>query len=560
MKVENRVQSKKSFLRDSDISASEFDSTLHTSGGDGEILPTLTTSNSESPEGMSECLSTVECGAELNSFASIGRPVDNGAARLGLSPYLKLCFYFASKIVHNKVIPLVLGITSAIAVSSYLFVTTEQTENSLSRHQAEAEMQDYAENYEAARNSWCQAIADAHHLNFKDKLIADLHLRAARSELNLLYNKADSHQAMRRDGLKSAESDLKAALRTYNKIPNTKSEQAVVLEHLCFVLKLLVKEGSPYIASDPQSYMSYHAEEDVDRELKAGLVELESSISDFGLAHLRKYLRSTHKTEEVTNHLAEKIATVDKHDSKALLRIISLLYEVMYYNEDYMDALRYQTETLDYVREIYLKSVPSHTFDVSDAAMPVHGAIIEYLKLLGRTQDEGIRAKLKAKRAEAFNADFTASQKSEISDYIDCLKRKIAMRQDLFGQTKGHAQIEDLNDLGFAYALQNDFESAEKCFTSMKMAASQPYQVARADLCFAELHRQQGKFDLALSEYRRNLRHGILPGWIQILKTNLVAGRTGEAKFAMGKVLEASEKGGAYCTSSGTGDLDLVME
>lgn len=471
---------------------------------------------------------------------------------------------FAVKLAHNKLIAPALGIVAALVVSAYLFIQTQQAENSLAQHKAGAELQDYAENHEAASKLWHQAIDDAKRLNFKERLTADLYLQAARSEINSFY---DSNLQLKSPPLDlcRAASDSKYALRIFRHIPDTRAEQIAASGDLSVALNKLITQGSPYIASAPHYDEDNHEANGDDKDLKAGLFELETSMPDLGRAAITKYLRRTHDVHDITMRIAGKIATTKEDDSKTLLQLIFLVCEVIYYNDTDTDGLRYQFEMLEHLYSLYSRSSGFRILKLQDPSTPAHCAIIEYTRRLGEVDDESIRAKLMIRKAEAYKTDLTLAQQNDVNEDIDCLEKLIALKVEVFGRERAEI-FSELKSLGIAYGIKNDFKNAERCFKQIESSAPTPYENAQAQLCLADMHSQQGRFDVALKEYRELLTRkgsGIqsFKNWFWIAKTNFIAGRFKEGKAALKKGFDEYPKfGSTGFIYGGGGEIDLLME
>lgn len=470
---------------------------------------------------------------------------------------------FAVKLAHNKLIAPILGMTAAIAVSAYLFVQTQQAESILEQHKAAAELQDYASKAEAASKLWHQAIDDAQRLNFREKVKADLYLRAARAEINSAFDRDSLTTRPRSDLLRAAESDSSCALRIFRHIPDTRAEQIVASGDLINALNELIKQGSPYVARDPAAVTQNDNTDSDDKDLKARLFELETSMPNLGRAALTSYLRRTHNVHDLTMRIAEKIATTKEDDSKTLLQLIFLLCEVIYYNDNDNDGLRYQFEMLDHLYALYSSSPGFRTLNLDDHSTPTHCAIIEYTRRLGEVNDESIRSKLMIKRAEAYKTDLTLAQQNDVNEDIDCLEKLIALKVAVFGSE--HADIcSDLKNLGIAYGIKDDFRNAERCFKQIESSQPAPYRNSEAQICLAEMHSQQGRFDSALKGYSELLTRknsGIPPYeiWFRIAKTNFIAGRFKEGKVALKKGFDTYPNFG--CTAYGCkGGVDLLLE
>lgn len=485
----------------------------------------------------------------------------------------------ATDIIRVKSIPVALGLLTAISIGANSYSQLKRTEDALQLHRDSAELFDYSHQDANASKMWHQAINDSTRLNYREKLTADLYVRAAKSEqraaIAVAYGQtrwknlpgSEAKLNTEEQSYKSQqEADLKSALRIYSRIPDTKAEQLVVLNDLRLILGQHVdqadwylNDGSAYVAENRQQQMA----DTEDPDLEEGLAKLDKGQQDLGLSCFQRYLSRTHDSIRLANPVIKQIIATNKHDYKKQQLLIPVMHEVIYYCQNIQD-LRCEFEWLNFVLSSLMDPDDYHDrLNLADSTRTIHGAIVEYLRCLGLKEDKIVRAKLIAKLLEAKRTDLNPQQQSNIDDYLDCLRRIQKLRTDAFGPNDLSTQY-TTKDLGVTSGINCDFENAEHLLSSLTTSAAinGPFD---ARLSLADLYTKEGKFNLALSTYnqvfqkvkKEHLSTQFM--WWRIARTNLLAGRLKPAIEAINHANnESTPDRFGSCQSSV--DSSLLME
>ncbi|HEY9730782.1 MAG TPA: hypothetical protein V6C89_02650 [Drouetiella sp.] len=486
----------------------------------------------------------------------------------------------AQEIVIHKSFPLIMGIVIASTLAGRAYFEMTRNEDNLQKHRAAAELLDYAQKPETACLMWHKAIEDAKNLNFKEKLTADMYAKAARSERQYTRDVWEKFPVLRSERAEvqrtraivkayyqKEEDDLKAALKLYERIPDTRAEQLIALEHLQQRLENKLKEIPPglnYTAAftprNKQGDFFFEDPTSSNKDLIQGLKDLLSSKSDSGLASFQRYLRQERDSRQLHASVLDKVYATKKNDYKTLQLLIPIVHELIYYNQD-IYTLRDEYECLDYILSSFMNPTNfNDRLNLAESSKTTHGQIIEYMRCLGIQNDENIRSKLIAKIVEARKTDLTAEEQTKIADYVDCVKKTRTISLEAFG--KGHRTTQVATEiLGFEEAVKGNFAEAEALLNPIQsQLTSDNFDEATTIYDIAEVYASQGKFDLALATYKRGQkldqqrmpRDGI---WQAIARINLVAGHIEEADKAIAQLNNESTLYGSSLSGSGVDSL-----
>ncbi len=485
------------------------------------------------------------------------------------------------RLLYSRTIPLTLGAMLAATVALHQLSETKHTENALQQNREAAELHDYANEPGLASRFWHRAIVDAKRLNSRERLVADMYLRASKSERNaaarIWEQFKPSERVKRRHNadlmsqqqayLLEAQNDLQAAEKIYYKIPDTKAERLVTLNDLHDLLDDLEDKRGPYLMDEPQPRLDESPREVQDHDLNSGLKQLDESKSDLGLAAFQRYLRRSHEPSgELTERVIEKIDKTARTDYKTLQLLVPILHELIYYAADDTEAddLHLKFDWLNYTLSAYMDPSNYHDrLNLADSTKTLHGAIIEYSRCLGLKNDPAVRAKLLVKKMEAYRADMSGLQRKQVVAHIDCLKKLLALKEETMGDNEISADYFKIC-LGEAYAHNQDFTKAEQCIQSVKAGPNDVCGGYERNLKLAQIYEQTGLFDRALTEYKyvhvdeKSTRQ--VPEWelyYKIARTNLLAGRFKAADDAI--KIARDKTPSMYGRSSGSPDDRTLM-
>ncbi len=414
----------------------------------------------------------------------------------------------------NKQLPFLLGLFLALVIGALLYSEEKQKEELLQNHKATAALLDYGQKPEQGGLIWHQAIDDAKKLNNKEKLIADMYVRAAADEATAATRVDDKYigksevpsdaeiDRIRKSLFGQQELDLKAALKIYKQIPDTKAEQLSALEDLASILRdkmnKLDQSRGPRYSPDSKAVAA--------KLLESGLSELKSSQPDLGFSTFHRYLELTKNSRQMRTPFFKMVDSTKPGDTQTIARLIPIMLDVTYYSNDSVDDLKFEHTWLDWALS---QAVHPKTFEdkvnFADHSQSINGAIIGYLKCLSAKDDVNVRTKLIAVLKLARKADFKTDNPTE--EYIDCLEKIRKLDMEAFGENAIRTRL-STQALGIAYGANCNFEAAEVCLKSikpnLKLDTGPQLNVAYN---LADIYAREGKFDLALAEYSQGQKY-----------------------------------------------------